>query len=304
MGLVALATACGGSAFEAQNGENAGSAGAAGRGGSSGSERGGDSNGGGPTIEMSEGGATIGDASAPVDADSVDVISSDAPTNCAAPATGDPCHEIPRFTGIQVVDGAGDEFCSIPAFVMTLHNAGFVHPAGAMSDTSRAIVRIGWSPEALHAHVHVDDPKILVATTLYDGDNVQFFIAGDKPSVGNFSGTDDGAANQVLIAPPATPTGAGRASTHYGSPTFRVAARTVEGGYEIELQWPWNGIATPAAVGKTIGLDLLVGVRDLASSVTTEFEYELYRRIGAAATCMGDAQLWCDDLLWCTPTLR
>jgi hypothetical protein len=187
---------------------------------------------------------------------------------------------------------------------MTLQNAGFVHPAGTMSNTSRAVVRIGWSPDALHAHVHVDDPKILVASTIYDGDNVQIFIAGDKPSVGAFSGADDGAANQVLIAPPATPTGAGRSATHYGSPTFQFAARTVQGGYEVELRWPWNGIATPAAVGKTIGLDLLVGVKDMPSSVTSEFEYELYRRVSASTSCTGDPQLWCDDLLWCTPTLR
>jgi hypothetical protein len=298
-----LATACGGSAFEAQNGGGAGPADAAGQGGSGGGERGGDSNGGAPPMTMAEGGATTGDASLSADADFADVISSDAPTNCAAP-TGDPCHAIPRFTGTQVVDGAGDEFCSIPAFVMTVKNAGFVHPAGAMSDTSRAIVRIGWSPEALHAHVHVDDPKILVASTIYDGDNVQFFIAGDKPSVGNFSGADDGSANQVLIAPPATPTGAGKSSTHYGSPTFQFAARMVAGGYEIELRWPWNGIATPAAVGKIIGLDLLVGVKNTPSNVTTDFEYELYRRASASTTCTGDAQLWCDDLLWCTPTLR
>jgi hypothetical protein len=333
MWLVALATACGGSAFEAANGGNAGAAGAAGQGGSgggaAGGAQGGDSNVGSPLIACSsdptctplgkvcdlrigvcvnfvgEGGAMVGDASAPADANSADIVSSsDAPADCTAPGTGDPCHSIPRFTGTQVVDGVGNEFCSIPAFVMTTKNAGYVNPASTMSTTSRAIVRIGWSPDALHAHVHVDDPKVLGAPLIYDGDNVQFFIAGDKPSVGNYSGTDDGSANQLLLAPPDTTMGAGRSSTHYGSPKFDFAARTVPGGYEIELRWPWNGVATPAAVGKIIGLDLVVGVKDVAADVTVDFEYGLYRRDKATTSCMGTAELWCDDLLWCTPTLQ
>ena len=224
------------------------------------------------------------------------------PANCAPP-TGDPCHAIPRFTATQVVDGAGDEFCAIPAFVMSLENAGFVTPAGAKSATTRAVVRMGWSTEGLHAHVHVDDAKIFGASPLYNGDNVQFFIAGEKPAIGKFSGTQDGAANQLMLAPPEPPA-MGRSSTLFPSATFQYVGRVVAGGYEVELKWPWNGIATPVTAGKTIGLDLVIGVKDLATSVTRDFEYGMLRKSNATTSCMGVAELWCDDMLWCSPTLR
>ena len=239
------------------------------------------------------------DVAVPVEAAPVDA---GPPANCAPPM-GDPCHAIPRLTATQVVDGAGDEFCAIPGFVMTLENAGFVNPAGTKNTTTRAVIGSAWSPEALHAHVHVDDARIFGASPLYNGDNVQFFISGDKPAIGKFSGTQDGAANQLMLAPPEPPA-MGRSSTLYTSATFQYVGRIVEGGYEVELRWPWNGIATPAAAGKTIGLDLVIGVKDLATSVTRDFEYGMFRKPNPATSCMGVAELWCDDLLWCSPILR
>jgi hypothetical protein len=202
-----------------------------------------------------------------------------------------------------VVDGLGDEFCAIPAYVMTLENAGFVNPVGTKNPTTRAVVRMGWSPEALHAHVHVDDARIFGASPIYNGDNVQFFIAGDKPAIGKFSGSQDGAANQLMLAPPEGAT-MSRSTTLFPSATYQYVGRVVDNGYEVELKWPWNGIVTPATVGKTIGFDLIIGVKDLATSVTRDFEYGMFRKATTATSCMAVAELWCDDLLWCMPTLR
>jgi len=83
--------------------------------------------------------------------------------------------------------------------------------------------------------------------------------------------------------------------------TILVGMQLATGGEDPRSS---NQTLGSADTRKTIGLDLVIGVKDLATSVTRDFEYGMFRKPNPATSCVGVAELWCDDLLWCTPTLR
>ncbi len=228
-------------------------------------------------------------------------------------ATADPCSSIPRFQGEQVVDGDAEDFCGVPYKVMTVQSAGFVkdadgNPSTADGRTSSAEIRVAWSPTALHVHVHVDDPEIVVGMTEgneYQGDNVQLFVAASTPPNNvELLGPDcadaasASAAQQVYLVP-GDASGSVAPQVTYVCGAWRpssaqYAARSVDGGYEVELRYPWP---SPVSAGSNIGFDLLVGVNDKPGSDWRDYEYGLDLGAGECGA------LYCNTGNWCTPTL-
>lgn len=222
---------------------------------------------------------------------------------------------MPTFVGTQLVDGAGDEFNSIPAMTFALSSAPYTHvlKTGAVDEVIS--LRAGWSDLALHLHVHVDDPSVAPdsATTLWNGDNVQFFAAGSGTLTGAYTGTEDGGAIHVLVSAPSV-SGTSQSvvifqngvstTTPFSRGSF--AGRRVTGGYELELQLLWASGAAPRTSGARIGFDLVVGSATLASAglVLEGGLANFPVTSSVACTLGGRVHPGCDDRTWCNPILE
>jgi hypothetical protein len=178
-------------------------------------------------------------------------------------------------------------------------------------------VRAAWTEEAFVAHVHVTDPLILpdASYTHWNGDNVQFFVAGTSMLTGAYSGTEDGGATHVIIAPP-TETLAAQGITIYepcyasvmvtSLATTAFATRLVDDGYEIEVRLPWGATALPRTSGALIGLDFVFGVAN-TSGLGLELEGALKNDPTLESeSCYPtpNTHPGCDDRVWCTPRLE
>lgn len=210
---------------------------------------------------------------------------------CATVKTGGAlCDSVPKFTGPQVVDGVGDEFCDVPATVFELPK-GVPFPQTPPPLTRDVLTaRVAWDADGIHAHFHADDP-VLVRDYRYDGqwgpDYIELAIGGTYPLTGFYDGMQNDAGFINLFLSPSsalTPikgfTGAvppqvtlmliGDRGDNYnvmpaGVPDIvKWAYRTVAGGYEFELFIPWKllGRVTAPAAGATVSLDLGFGTND------------------------------------------
>ncbi len=229
---------------------------------------------------------------------------------------GNYCGCMPKFVGTQVVDGAGDEFSALAPMTFALSTATYVNPGRSSALPERVTLRAGWSDVALHAHVHVEDPAIIVdpSSTLWNGDNVQLFVAPTDNLTGTYTGTEDGGALHVLISAPdsadlshATVIYQNGVSTNSPFVTGLFAGRRVTGGYEIEAQLQWLPIANPRRSGAGIGFDLLVGAAS-SSSQGLALEGGLANNpvtaSSPACSLGGRVQPGCDDRTWCRPLLE
>jgi hypothetical protein len=223
-----------------------------------------------------------------------------------------------RFTATQqVLDGVGDEFCNVPPVHFTAANAPYREgpsagsPPPLTAPPEAVTFRAAWSLDAFHLHAHVDDPTILESndnSTLWNGDEIEIFVAGSPNySVTWPTGTDANSI-QIGIVPPSGLVGA-RAVVYLGTnrqplDSKYFAARLVTGGYEVEVQLPWQGTAKPTQPGDTMGFSF-----GLSTSDTVGAGREEYAGLPVAAvtgsTCPTTLPLpWCDGRTWCHPTLQ
>jgi cellulose/xylan binding protein with CBM9 domain len=233
-------------------------------------------------------------------------------SGCAGPLA-DVCSVLPKFTASeQLVDGIGDEFCSVPATTFAFDDLVQLYPVSVASSAAVAELRVGWSEDAFHAHIHVSDPVVRVvraSTLLWDGDSVAFFVAGTGTLTGFYGGGEDGGAGQYVVSPPDATAPKGRAliiseknglsEAPLDPATF--AARLVHDGYEIELRLPWAASAEPRRSGAPIGFDLNVS-DDGATGGT--FAYEPPAVPIACPGSLNSQAPGCDDRTWCTPALE
>ena len=230
--------------------------------------------------------------------------------------SGNYCACMPKFAGAQVVDGVGDEFSALAPMTFALNAAPYINPSRAGSLPERVTFRAGWSDVALHVHVHVDDSSINPdpSSTLWNGDNVQLFVAPTDNLTGTYTGTEDGGAIHVLISAPSA-ADVSRAIVIYqngvstNSPfvTGSFAGHRVTGGYEIEAQLQWLPAANPRRSGARIGFDLLVGAAsDPSQGLALEGGLANFPVSAASPACDlgGRIQPGCDDRTWCTPVLE
>jgi hypothetical protein len=228
------------------------------------------------------------------------------------------CDCVPSFgSNEQVLDGAGDDFANIPAMQFEVSELPYLSASYSAAVPAAVTVRAAWSEAAFVAHVHVTDPLILPDTsyTHWNGDNVQFFVAGTSVLTGAYSGIEDGGATHVIIAPP-TETLAAQGITIYEPcyacvmvtplATTVFATRLVADGYEVELRLPWGASAEARKSGLRIGLDLVFGVANTASG-GLELEGALKNEPNLASESCSPTPTThpgCDDRVWCTPRLE
>ena len=238
----------------------------------------------------------------------------DAPS-CPILAGGDVCATIHRFTAPkQILDGAGDEFCDVPAtrFVVATGAHPSVTPAPAAVDTV-VLLRVAWSADALHLHAHVDQAKIYVAPPVEDiwrGDAIEVFVAGSAMLTGPFGPSADG-AEQILASPDQSPGSPARAwvyvSGSYSSAVgpSNFGTRMVPGGYEIELQIPWVDLRATPVSGGGVAFNLGVDVRQSADVTSGPLlqSFLVYNAAPASTTCTGGHPS-CDDRTWCLTHLE
>lgn len=268
----------------------------------------------------------------------------DASPGCSIKTGGDLCNKINKFTGTQVVDAIGDEFCDVPATIFQVKKG--VTRDGSLPGPVTDVVsaRVAWDAKGIHAHFHVDDP-VIVRQPIYIGpDALHFFIGGDTPTYGKFDGNtyDDGFV-QIDLSPPSTTgmtilkhfTGGfpAMAEMWFWSPTStsggyfsqvtapaQWAARLVSGGWEAELFVPWSVLGRTSAptAGTTIAADLGASVCDDPGAWAADAKYPIcgtpysadtflaIKPVSATSTCNGWGGLapTCDDRTWCQPTLE
>jgi hypothetical protein len=247
-----------------------------------------------------------------------------APTNCGdVLAQIDPCVAIPQFFGTQVVDGIGNEFCAIPAFDFDVKNAPASIPSPPPNLPEHVSLRVAWSQDCLHLHVHVKDDQVFVqrGTYSFDADAIEFFVSG--PSLtgysGSYDGTSDGGAIQIVISPPNPPEYPTAEAKAWWNPRRQqsqadiaeqyYAGRRVSDGYEVELKFPWPTVADAPQRGRHIAFNLGVDVRDAVDASGRQMQAFL-----RLPTLPGDeacgftggrtAEPFCDDRTWCQPELR
>jgi hypothetical protein len=192
----------------------------------------------------------------------------------------------------------------------------WINPSYPAARPTMVTLRVGWSPEALWVHAHVTDPSVrpdTVSTSLWNGDNIQIFFSGNSALTGPYTGTQDGGATHVIVAP-AAGTFAGRAITLYESsatvsitalPAGTWASRLVADGYEIELRLPWPASAQPRTPGLAIGFNFMIGVADSASALELEGALSnITIPLSSAPQCYLRVHPGCDDRTWCTPVLE
>jgi hypothetical protein len=260
---------------------------------------------------------------APLDA-TIDAPADTAPVKPSCPgggAGGDACARIPRFAGVQKVDGSGDELCALSLTTFDKRTAAFNSPDPPPADVDpRVEVRAGWSAEGLHLHVHVIDARVVVVPpegkVLHFGDSIEVYAAGFVPTAGDYDDKTDVGAVHVIVAPPGPAIGT-RAYLYTSRYDFLPAAlspssfagRLVDDGYEIELRLPWTLLTrgTFPKAGESIGFDLSVNAKDDPSRPQRSLQSTLgYRTVAVPAescTEVTPAQPYCDDRTWCVPML-
>lgn len=243
----------------------------------------------------------------------------DSGVTCKAPK-GDlaPCTSIPSYEALatgQVLDGKADDFCDLP-FVDFDNTKGAIKAPDPIPGGANVItrIRVAWSSYGLHAHLSVKDDKPFVYPgtdgLLWQGDSVEIYAAGTDALTGSFDGTSkDRGAQQIVFAPPngSTPT---RAQYFYvgtpgGSPPALLwAARLTTSGYDVELRIPWADLqASAVAAGRKIALTFAMNNKYDATKAQAFSTFQVKSPLPSPSTCTSGVQAYCDDRVWCTPTL-
>ena len=241
--------------------------------------------------------------------------------SCTGGPTGDACTKVPALVGTQKIDGIGDELCALTVTRFDKTTAQYVIPTPPPIDVDpHAEVRVAWSSDGLHLHVHVADAHVVVmpaeSNNLHYGDSIEIYAAGFVPSAGDYDDKTDIGAVHVIIAPPGVDVGA-RAYVYTSrydhlpvslAPAL-YAGRIVDDGYEIEAEFPWTLISrvAPPKAGDQVGFTLAVNAKDDPAQERRSMQMTFgYRSVGVPAdSCSGlAAEPYCDDRTWCLPVLE
>jgi hypothetical protein len=259
---------------------------------------------------------------------------------CPIKTGGSLCTTIPKYSGTQVVDGSGADFCDVPATIHALKSGVTLDGSKPPPVPEVLSARVAWDSVGIHAHFHVEDMDV------ENGDAIEFDIGGRYPAAGFFDGVsnDVGSTNLamgvpwtttlhkwlVTIPPVAWMRYQGRPTTCVPSPcdaplrplvTFmqplvgpaKWAYRVVPGGYEFEVLMPWSvlGRSTPPTSGTAVGADLglaanngvrtWLAVNPLPPGAGTPCDASAIVTEGGSII---RADPSCDDRGWCSPTLE
>jgi hypothetical protein len=235
---------------------------------------------------------------------------------------GNSVSKVPVATPISV-DGDGSEWCSLRAFDLDSATCNWLEPdpLPAWAANAKARVRLAWEPgadadhSALYLDVIVTDASLHVApvgSPVDQGSSFTLYVGAVSPLTGAYDDVADQGATAFVMAPPqpGIPARASvdvRGAPAHGLPSgVEFGARPIAGGYEIEAKFAWSviakgGSAAPVpALGQTIGLDLVLKLRDATGKLV-----RLIWHAGGvtATTCPTDPLPECDDRTWRTPKL-
>jgi len=230
----------------------------------------------------------------------------------------DPCGSIPRFEGRQTVDGSDADLCSLPTFVLNFTDGDvYVHVDHEGSNDAgnkrqeTATVRLGWSEAGLHGFVTVTDAFLFASGRddpgyIWNGDGVEVFVAGSASGLTGNSGRDAVTHVQFGAAPSlaaAVKTVDGSAS-HSALPASQYVTSVVSGGYTIEFLLPWAGGAPSSGAEMAFDLALNSADNEPAGAPDGRDAQAILHNgsPGGASPCGDNAEPWCDDRTWCTPT--
>ena len=258
----------------------------------------------------------VTDAGAPVDAECPIITNVDASV----------CRGIQAFVGAQVVDGIGNEFCGIAATTVVVSrgvNTGGTDAASSVQ--SVAYIRAGWSAEGMHMHIHVSEP-VVHPPPLADpffGDAVELFLSPSSDLHGSYGGVGADIGQHIECAA-GSPTQPGFAESYRCPSTSacdtsgtvldggQFASRSVDGGYELELERSWAALAAySSAPTLTPGAQSTIG-NDFAFDVGNGDGGRLFQStlalvpVAASPMCTAfnvSPLPFCDDRTWCKPTL-
>jgi hypothetical protein len=230
---------------------------------------------------------------------------------------GDVCATIPPFVGVQTVDGVGSEFCAIPAtkFVVA-QGLDQVNPQNAEQVATVAYIRVGWSADAIHMDIRVEQP-VVTPPPLGDpavGDAVEVFLSPSSLLHG-YTGPGYDVGAQIVCGAPAPAQPPFAEMSYFPPGAFDIldagqfAARQIDGGYELEIELSWADLATytqglsllPVA-GSTIGLDFAYDVGAGDGGRLFQSTYSFHAHTGDSGCPQYDFP-FCDDRTWCTPAL-
>jgi hypothetical protein len=205
----------------------------------------------------------------------IDGGSADGPNVSCTTATANPCTGIPKYDGVQTVDGKDDDMCQVPVFVFIKPAAAVVNNYNNIQDSEFPVVsaRIAWSATGLHAFFDVADANVqsvfgkdpgAATQKPYQGDSIELYFTSNDTVTG-IPGSDPSAVHVTLAAtgPSVTvkTTNANGISTSYTEmPQAQYKSGRTSTGYAIEALIPWAG-GLPTAGGK-VRFDLAVNVAD------------------------------------------
>ncbi len=229
-----------------------------------------------------------------------------------------PCDELRNFPGTFEADGDGREFCreesgkqSTPPRRFAIADADRTEPSPVPARFAQKVeVRAGLSVYGVHVFVQVlGDPRVLVdRDDLVQGDAVEIFLRGshDRTLTGALD-VDEG-HHLVFTPPSATAEGLGARYVNgkRGAPVADSAwhSRRVQGGFEIELHYPWTELNNQSSPGMTMGFDIAIDLKDDPTAVGRELRAVMHvTPVSSSESCSAlgitPADPLCDDRTWC-----
>jgi hypothetical protein len=230
-----------------------------------------------------------------------------APTSCTgggAPRAA--CSTLEGGMPGFVLDGKGDDFCSVGPRNWSAKSSPLILPSGA-TPPETVSVRAAVDSYGFRVFVQVlNDPDIIPSRSsdLLDGDAVEIYLRGHRASLDGQS-TDE--AMVVVVSPPSVDGGTSPRAAIYQNDVqagaySTFAAVIVEGGYQVELYAPWSAVPDQPAVGDTVGFDVAIDVADDPSTGTRQARSFMAREtpsMSMGTLCMTTYGPWCDDRAMC-----
>ncbi|HMJ11109.1 MAG TPA: hypothetical protein VK524_06855 [Polyangiaceae bacterium] len=234
--------------------------------------------------------------------------------SCPDPPGADFCQSVPRLGRAQNVDGRALEFCGLSPMLFEVSRAAWTrNPPQPLPEI--VFLRAAWSPEALHVHAHVIDPKIIVSRNalLSEGDGVEFYAAATDQLSGPTDGARDGGALQIIVTPQSGGEPARARIYYHPEPGVQLeepldpgafASRIVDDGYDVEVKIPWRA---SVSAGMRVGFDFGLNITDSDFATGREQQAAIgYRDVTLPTNCTADVgpQPFCDNRTWCVPLLE
>lgn len=231
-----------------------------------------------------------------------------------APGTATPCTLIPKYTGTQVVDAKGDDFCSVPAFELNFSNGIVTHLKSGYNATDfkqRAIAQVAWSEKGVHAFIKVlgegkraTNVNARSTEKPWDGDSIELMISSSNKLTGLTSADVDALHFILTYGIGVTVKSDGANGTHTAiadSAKFKGGKLANGEDYAVELMFPWPG--TVPVSGAEVRLDMAMNVDDGKDTQYPGREAQVTMikadLAGQSTSCRAEAAPFCDDRLWC-----